>query len=342
MDGKAGVVGAALVGLVAGACAPAVAPSPAVTRTAPPAAAVTPRAGATTDEANVLAVAERISPAVVSIATQAGAGSGVVIRAEGVILTNAHVVGNAQVVQVGLADGRLVQGQVIGRDPSIDIAVVRIQVPGLPVAPIGDSDALEIGQTAIAIGHPLGLERTVTTGVVSAVNRDIRGLGLDGLVQTDAAINPGNSGGPLLDSSGRVIAINTAVLRPAGAVGLGFAVPINVAANTADQILTFGRVIRPFIGISYLDVTPQLAAQFRLPVERGVIVQDVVAGSPAAQAGVRRSDIVVSVNDQPITRGGDLRRILRGLAPGTVASFGVVRGAQRLSVNVRLAQAPAS
>jgi S1-C subfamily serine protease len=335
-----------IMGGAAASCvpAPAPAPVPALAPAAAPAANPTAARPAqpTGDEANVINVAQRVSPAVVSISTQVGSGSGVIIRPDGVILTNAHVVGNATTVQVGLVDGSRVPGQVLGRDPSIDIAVVRIQAPNLPVAAVGDSDVLEIGQTAIAIGHPLGLERTVTTGVVSAINRDIPGLGLDGLIQTDAAINPGNSGGPLLDSGGRVIGINTAVLRPQGAVGLGFAVPINLAATTADQILTLGRVIRPFIGISYVDITPQVAAQFRLPVQRGVIVQEVVTNSPAAQVGLRTRDIIVSVNDQPITRGGDLRRVLRGLAPGDVATFGIVRGTTRMSLNVRLAQAPAS
>jgi serine protease Do len=344
MQRTASLPGVTALAFALAACAPpapgpALAPETGLGSAAEPAAR--PAASPTTDEANVISVAQRVSPAVVSIATQTGSGSGVTIRADGVILTNAHVVGNAQAVRVGLADGRLIQGEVLGRDPTIDIAIVRVQVPDLPVASLADSDMIEVGQTAIAIGNPLGLERTVTTGVVSAVNREIPGLGLDGLIQTDAAINPGNSGGPLLDSSGRVIGINTAVLRPTGVVGLGFAVPINVAAEAAEQVLTFGRVIRPFVGINPGDLTPQVAAQFRLPVQRGVIVMSVVPNSPAAQAGIQQSDIITAVNDEPVNRSGDLRRILRRLSPGDQASLTIVRPTGRVTLNVTLAQAPA-
>ena len=168
------------------------------------------------EEGNVVRVARQVTPAVVSVTSQAGAGSGVIIRADGVILTNAHVVGQLAQVQIGLANGQTLQGRVLGRDPSIDIAVVDVEGADLPAAPLGNSDALEVGQTAIAIGNPLALERTVTRGIVSALNRTASEFNLDELIQTDAAINPGNSGGPLLDSRGRVVGINTAVLRGAG------------------------------------------------------------------------------------------------------------------------------
>jgi S1-C subfamily serine protease len=187
------------------------------------------------DEQSVIRVARQASPAVVSVSREGGVGSGVLIRTDGVLLTNAHVVGDARQVRVELADGRRLNGRVLGRDVSGDIAVVKIPGSGFPRAPLGDSDRLEVGQASIAIGNPLGLDRTVTTGVVSAVNRS--GFDMDGLIQTDAAINPGNSGGPLLDSRGRVIGINTAVLRGRGASGLGFAIPINMANNVAQQLI---------------------------------------------------------------------------------------------------------
>jgi S1-C subfamily serine protease len=177
----------------------------------------------TEDEAMVIRVARAMTPTVVSVAQAEGSGSGIIVDKSGLVLTNAHVVGNSRTVEVGLADGRTLNGQVLGRDPTIDVAVVRVPAQNLPTAPIGDSDKLEVGQSAIAIGNPLGLERTVTSGVVSAVNRNPRGISLDGLIQTDAAISPGNSGGPLVDSHGRVIGINTVVLSGAGASGLGFA-----------------------------------------------------------------------------------------------------------------------
>jgi S1-C subfamily serine protease len=266
-------------------------------------------------------------------------GSGVIVRREGIILTNAHVVGTARQVEIGLADGRRVQAEVIGRDPSIDIAVVRMPVTNAPVAPVGDSDRLEVGQDAIAIGNPLGLDRTVTSGVVSAVNRNPVGIALEGLIQTDAAISPGNSGGPLLDSRGQVIGINTAVLSAPGASGLGFAIPINLANDIVQQVLTTGRVRRVYVGIQYADIAPEMAEQFDLPAREGIIVGGVVPRSPAAQAGIRPEDIITSINDVPVARGGDLRRELRGLTPGQVARLGVVRRSGRTTVNVRLAEA---
>jgi serine protease Do len=330
--------------LVATACAPAGAVS---APGAPPAARTASAAGASADgnEQITIQVARRAIPAVVSVSVRGGSGSGVIIRADGVILTNNHVIGNAQTVQIGLADGRRLQGQVLGRDPAIDIAVVRVQAENLPVAPLGDSDLLEPGQTAIAIGNPLGLERTVTTGVVSAINRELPGAGLDGLIQTDAAINPGNSGGPLLDSRGRVIGINTAVLRGGvggGAQGLGFAVPINLANNSAQQILTTGRVQRAWLGVSLGDITPEVATQFRLPVRQGAIVLAMGAGSPAAQAGLQLQDIIIAVNDTPVTRAADLVRVLRAAQPGSTITMRVVRPSGTVTVTARLATAPAS
>jgi serine protease Do len=262
----------------------------------------------------------------VSVSQQeGGSGSGVIVQSDGVILTNAHVVGMSRTVRVGLADGRRVEGRVVGRDPSLDVAVVRIDVPNMPVAPIGDSDRLEVGQTAIAIGNPLGLERTVTTGVISAINRSPRGMSLDGLIQTDAAISPGNSGGPLLDSRGRVIGINTAVIRATGAQGLGFAVPIKLAQNVAEQILSTGRVVRSFLGVEYRDVEPEMAEQFRLAVREGIVVAAVQSDAPADRAGIQRGDIITRIDDTPIKQGGDLRRILRDRRPGDSVRVTVVR-----------------
>jgi serine protease Do len=276
------------------------------------------------EEANVVRIARQVSPAVVSVAQlDGGSGSGIIVRPDGVILTNAHVVGMSRTVRVGLADGRRLEGRVVGRDPALDVAVVRIEAANLPVAPTGDSDRLEVGQTAIAIGNPLGLERTVTTGVVSAVNRSPRGISLDGLIQTDAAISPGNSGGPLLDSRGRVIGINTAVLR--GAQGLGFAVPINLAQNVAEQILSTGRVVRSFLGVEYRDVEPEMAEQFRLSAREGIIVVSVSPDTPAERAGIQRGDIITAIDETPIKQGGDLRRILRDRRPGDNVRVTVVR-----------------
>ncbi|MGQ0714953.1 MAG: S1C family serine protease [Gemmatimonadaceae bacterium] len=294
------------------------------------------------EEQNIIRVAAQLSPAVVSISRSGGSGSGVVVRSDGVLLTNAHVVGNARSVEVRLADGRRIPGEVLGRDPSIDIAVVRVNAGNLPTAPLGDSDALEAGQTAIAIGNPLGLERTITTGVVSAVNRSPRGFGLDGLIQTDAAISPGNSGGPLLDSRGQLIGINTAVIVGAGAEGLGFAVPINLAQDVMQQIITTGRVVRAFLGIQYVDIEPELARQFRLSTNEGVLVAAVGRRTPADRAGIAPGDIITGVDDVAIRQGGDLRRTLRERRPGDRITITVLRQGQSRRLTAELIEAPSA
>jgi serine protease Do len=291
------------------------------------------------EEASIVRVARQVTPAVVSVTTEQGSGSGIIIRADGVILTNAHVVGNSTQVEIGLANGQRLTGRVLGGDPTIDVAVVDVEGADLPTAALGNSDQLQVGQTAIAIGNPLALERTVTRGIVSALNRNQEEIGLDELIQTDAAINPGNSGGPLLDSRGRVIGINTLILRGAGGVGaegLGFAVPINLAGDVARQVLETGRVRRAFIGIQYGDVSPEMAREFDLPVEHGIIVLAVQPGSPAAGAGIRRGDILTRMDDAPITNMGDLRRALRERAPGQEVTFAGVRPDGPFTVRVRL------
>ena len=304
--------------------------------------AQTTNAALTDEEATIIRVAREITPTVVSVSRQGGSGSGVIVSRDGVVLTNAHVVGQARTVEVGLADGRSLRGQVVGRDASIDVAIVRVSASNLPAAPLGDSDKLEVGQSAIAIGNPLGLDRTVTSGVVSAVNRNPRGIDLTELIQTDAAISPGNSGGPLVDSRGRVIGINTAVLAGAGASGLGFAVPINLANDVVRQVLTTGRITRAFIGIGYGELDEEIARQFGLPVKEGIIVGRVEPGSPAARAGIRVQDIIVRANDTPVTGGGDLRRVLRSMAPGAILRVEVVRSSGRQSISLRLGEAPQS
>lgn len=325
-------------GLVSG-CSSADRTSARLEEGTPPAAAATPvDTAADPDEARIITVAREAMPSVVSVLRGPGMGSGVLIQADGVLLTNAHVVGEASTVQVGLADGRRLTGEVLGRDPSVDIAVVRISGTKLPAAPLADSDHLQVGQTAIAIGNPLGLDRTVTTGVVSATNRSPRGIGLDSLIQTDAAINPGNSGGPLLDSRGRVMGINTAIFSTPGG-GLGFAVPINVASDTAKQIIETGHVRRALLGVALGDVTPEVASRLELPVSEGAAILDVADGSPAQKAGLRAGDIVVRANNGPITSGGDLRRLVRSKAPSDTLAMSVRRGSETKEVSARLASA---
>ena len=303
--------------------------------------------GPTTPEETVIEVTRRVAPAVVSITTRFGTGSGVIIRADGVILTNAHVLsdprgGVVETADVGLANGQTHTGRVLGTAPDLDIAVVQIDAGEVYAAPLANSDELQVGQSAIAIGNPRGFERTVTTGVVSALNRSLGSagnIGYDELIQTDAAINPGNSGGPLLDSQGRVIGINTAVLRQA--VGLGFAIPINLAADVAQQILTTGRVVRAFFGISYMDNEERVAEYYDLPVEDGIIIREVGAGTPAHRAGIRPGDIITRIGDTDIRDGGDFRGVVREARPGaTVTVVGYRPDGRRFTADLTLVERP--
>jgi S1-C subfamily serine protease len=297
------------------------------------------------DEATIIRVARAATPSVVSVTTPGvGSGSGIIIRADGVVITNAHVVASASQVEIGLADGRRAIGQVLGRDPRVDIAVVRVALNNLPAATLGNSDQLEVGQTAIAIGNPEGLERTVTTGIISAINRSPMGFEVGGLIQTDAAINPGNSGGPLLDSQGRVIGINSAILR--GTTGLGFAVPINVAQDIATQLLSTGRITRAYLGIVPAELTPEIVSRFGLPVREGVIVRSVGPGTPASRAGFLPSDIITAIDDSPVPTASELFRVLRRHRPGDTVRVAIARldrtgrTAARSVLTVRLDEAP--
>ena len=287
-------------------------------------------------EQTVIAVAHEARPAVVSVRRDGGLGSGVVIRPDGVILTNAHVVADAQEVDVRFADGKTLQGRVMGKDPAADVAVVKVAAQGLPVAPLADSDHLDVGQTAIAIGNPMGLEGTVTTGVVSATNRQRSADDFVGFIQTDAAINPGNSGGPLLDSRGRVMGINTWIIGKA--TGLGFAVPINVAKDVAQQVLATGQVRHAVLGIMTGSVTPEVAEQMKLPVDHGAVVMETVKDSSAEKAGVRAQDIITGIDGQAVHGAGDLRRVLREHKAGDSVALTLRRGAQTLTVKVVLTE----
>ncbi len=288
-------------------------------------------------ERTIIRVAEQASPGVVLVERAGGSGSGVVIRRDGIVLTNAHVVGDARTVTITLADGRQLPGQVLGRDPTVDVAVVRIPATDAPVVPVGDSDRLVPGQLAIAIGNPLGYERSVTSGIVSALNRSIRGATLEALIQTDAAINPGNSGGPLLDSQGRVIGINTAIIP--SATGLGFAIPINLARNIAEQLITTGRVRRAVLGIIPVDVTPPLAQQLGLSQREGVLIYQIEQSTDAYRVGLRAGDIITRINDTPIEQSGDMRRVIREVGPGGTVRVQVVRrGGVQQTFTVRLGE----
>jgi S1-C subfamily serine protease len=250
-----------------------------------------------------------------TIQQQQGQGSGFITRSDGVILTNAHVVDGASDVMVTLPDGRNYSGKVLGADPLTDVAVVKVVASKLPVAPLGDSARVRPGEWAIAIGNPLGLDNTVTAGIISAIQRT-NALG-EGqrvpYIQTDAAVNPGNSGGPLINDRGQVIGINTAIRQAPGA-GLSFAVPINVARQVAAQILERGYASHPYIGVRLQAITPQLAReinastdQCNLPEVNGVVVVDVMANSPAAKGGIRPCDLIEKVRDKPVSNPSEVQ-----------------------------------
>jgi len=305
------------------------------------------------DEQGIIRVVRQVTPAVVTIQNESGLGSGVIIDgANGIILTNAHVVASggrraggrsgaySRTVGVKLKNARTLQGQVLGADAATDIAVVKVDAQSLPSAPLGDSDRLEVGQSTIAIGNPLGLEQTVTTGVVSAVGRKISPNDVEGFIQTDAAINPGNSGGPLLDSGGRVIGINSAVLRGNGAEGLGFAVPINVARDVARQVIATGRVRRAFMGVALFTLTPEIATRLNVAAQTGAILAEITPDSPASRAGLREGDVITRIGETAVTSKDDLLRVLRRQTPGDSVTLSVRRGARTLTTPVRLIEAP--
>lgn len=309
----------------------------------------------------VVAAVQKVGPAVVTVIVTSwqgrGSGSGVVITEQGHIVTNNHVVENATSLRVLFADGKLQEARLIGTDPLNDIAVIRVQGPVPGVASIGDSTKLQPGETVLAIGSPLGnFRNTVTAGVVSALNRSVPGAGLEGLIQTDAAINSGNSGGPLINLAGEVVGINTLVVRGDGSVfgaapveGLGFAVPSAIFRNVADQLITTGRVRFPFLGITYLTIDGQVAAEFNLPVQNGALIRSarpgepaVQPGSAAARAGLREGDIIVAVNGVRLDYSTSLRQLLLGYKPGDTITLTVLRDGRERNIQVTLGERPAN
>jgi Do/DeqQ family serine protease len=268
-------------------------------------------------------------------------GSGVVVdAARGYVLTNAHVVEHANDIEVTTQDNHRFRARLIGRDPGTDIAVLRIPAEGLTAVPMGDSSRLQVGDFVLAIGNPFGLGQTVTSGIVSALGRS--GLGIEGyedFIQTDASINPGNSGGPLVDLEGRIVGINTAILTPGGSnVGIGFAVPINMAHRVMDQLLANGVVRRGRIGVAIQDLTPELARALGTERTGGAVVARVEPGSPAQRAGLRPSDLVVAVDGVPISNASELRNRVGEARIGATVALTIERNGAQSTVPVRVAQ----
>ncbi len=268
-----------------------------------------------------------------------GAGTGFIIDAGGFILTNHHVIDGADRIMVQLTDGRTLRAERVGSDPDTDIALIRVQSSrALPVAPLGDSDSLRVGEWVLAIGNPLAYEHTVTVGVVSFIGRKLFDTSLDRYIQTDAAINFGNSGGPLINTRGEVIGINTAISSRAS--NIGFAVPINQASAILPQLRDTGRVSRGYIGVMLRDVDSDLQRALGLPSTEGALVQDVTPGSPGARAGLRTYDVIVAVDGKPIDGDDTLIQMIAARSPGSVATVQVLRDGRTLNVTLKLAERP--
>lgn len=299
----------------------------------------------------VTSAVERISPSVVHIEIQQaagrtrsgeprerqGGGSGFVFTPDGLVLTNSHVVHEATPISATLADGRHMPATLIGEDPASDLAVIRVDEPGLVAAELGDSQKLRVGQIAIAIGAPYGFQSTVTAGVVSALGRSLRsysGRLIDDVIQTDASLNPGNSGGPLVDSAGRVIGVNTATILPAQ--GICFAIGINTAKFVASRLLRDGRIRRSYVGISgqTVPVHRRVVRFYDLPKETGAMVLSVEENSPAKKAGLRSGDIIVALEGQPVAGVDDLHRLLTEVRVGVSCSVTVLRWTEKLELKI--------
>ena len=272
--------------------------------------------------------------------TRRGAGSGFIIDKDGSIITNNHVIERAERIMVKLSDGRTLRARLIGSDPDTDIALIKVDDhSGLPVAPIGDSTTLRMGEWVCAIGNPLGYEHTVTVGVVSFIGRKLFDASLDNYIQTDAAINFGNSGGPLINSRGEVIGINAAISSRAS--NIGFAVPINGAVSIIPQLRERGRVSRGYIGVHLRDVDPDLQHSLDLKVDEGALVQDVTEGSPAERAGLRPYDIILGFNQTRVESDDELIREISSQKPGSAASLRLLRDGREQTITVKLAERPA-
>ncbi len=328
----------------------------------------------TEDEINNISIYSRVGPGVVNITSvvverdffsrpvpKEGAGSGAIIDTKGHILTNHHVIRNSDKLEVTLSDGSRWPARLVGSDPGNDLAVLKIEAPDkkLTVIPMGDSSQLEVGQKVLAIGNPFGLGQTLTTGIISSLARSIRsesGILINDVIQTDAAINPGNSGGPLLDSNGKIIGINSAIISPTGAsVGIGFAIPINTAKRILPDLISKGRVSYPWIGASVYPLIPEFSNYLGLIAERGAMIMEIVPNGPADKAGLRGGnrrvqvgnsliiiggDVITELNSEKVNSSDDLIRTIRDHRPGDNIKLKILRNGRFLRINVILGEKP--
>lgn len=284
----------------------------------------------------IVSTTQVISPFFLQVIPQEGLGSGVIIREDGLILTNNHVIADATKIEVTLSNGKTYKGEVLGADPISDLALVKINATNLPTAPLGDSSKVKVGEFVVAIGNPYGLDHTVTFGVISAVERNIDtgNNTMYGVIQTDAAINPGNSGGPLVNLKGEVIGINTMIYQ--NAQGLGFAVSSNTAKKVIDSILKTGKVRWPYLGIQVTTMTQEIANSYNIAYTEGAFVVDVVVGSPAYMGGIRKYDVITAVNGKAIKTADDLISTIRNYSPNDRVTITVSRNGKMMDLQVVL------
>jgi len=272
----------------------------------------------------------------------ASLGSGVIVSGDGYILTNNHVVEGADVIEVGLADGRKAAARIVGTDPETDLAVIRIAERKLPVMVLGDPEAARVGDVVLAIGNPFGVGQTVTLGIISALGRNNLHINnFENFIQTDAAINFGNSGGALVDTNGHLLGINSAIYsQTGGSVGIGFAIPVSTAKNVLDAIVKHGQVVRGWIGIESQDITPELAESFGLGRNSGAIIAGVVRGGPADRAGMRPGDILVAVGGRQVSNTSEMLNLIAQLEPGEKAPLRIVRKNRESTLDVTVGKRP--
>jgi serine protease DegQ len=273
---------------------------------------------------------------------QMSLGSGVIVSAQGYILTNNHVIEAADEIEVALADGRKTVAKLVGSDPETDLAVIKISLPNLPAITLGHAETSSVGDVVLAIGNPFGVGQTVTMGIISALGRNHLGINLfENFIQTDAAINPGNSGGALIDTNGNLLGVNTAIYsRTGGSLGIGFAIPVTTVKTVMESIINSGQVVRGYIGVEPQDITPELAESFGLATKSGAIIAGVVRGGPADQAGIRPGDILTAVEGKSIADTTEMLNLIAQLTPGTTAKVIVLRKRQQSTIAVLVGKRP--